>query len=171
MHNRVKSFCIGVKEMFPDAFFLKDVLDCGSLDINGNNRYLFEGCKYTGIDIVEGKNVDVVTRVHEYRPAESSLFHTIISTEMLEHDQFFFDSLWHMSDLLKPGGLMLITAAGYGREENGTADKHPKDSPQHLHYQNIYPEFFRYLRLQEYSMYEISYLKTDIRFWGIKSQS
>jgi hypothetical protein len=169
MHSRVKSFCLQVKDLFPDQFRGKSVLDCGSLDINGNNRYLFDGCKYHGIDIVDGPNVDTVTRVHEFLPGQLGVFDTIISTEMLEHDQFYFDTLWHMSDLLKPGGLMLITAAGFGREEHGTADKHPNDSPlTHDHYQNIYPEFLRYLRLKEYEMYEISYLKTDIRFWGKK---
>lgn len=172
MHNRVKAFCIGVKETFPDAFLCKKVLDCGSLDINGNNRYLFEGCNYHGIDIVEGPNVDTVTRVHEFLPGQFEVFDTIISTEMLEHDKYFFDTLFRMTELLKPGGLIIITAAGFGREEHGTADHHPKDSPlTHNHYQNIYPEFLRYLQLPDYELYEISYLKTDLRFWGKKLQS
>ena len=48
-------FCIKVKNMFPSYFKNIDVLDVGSLDLNGSNRYLFENCRYTGIDIGPGK--------------------------------------------------------------------------------------------------------------------
>jgi 2-polyprenyl-3-methyl-5-hydroxy-6-metoxy-1,4-benzoquinol methylase len=54
-----------------------------------------------GIDIVEGKNVDIVTRVHEFKT--DFQFDCVISTEMLEHDEFFAASLNAMFNCTKPG--------------------------------------------------------------------
>src|SRR3989339_1861899 len=118
MHKRVKSFILGIKAMHPEFFRYVKVLDCGSLDINGSNREFFEDSVYTGIDIADGRNVDQVTRVHKF--SAPGLYDVIISTEMLEHDNCLSQSLHHMFNLLKPGGLMIITAAGFGREEHGT---------------------------------------------------
>ncbi|MBK6285792.1 MAG: methyltransferase domain-containing protein [Draconibacterium sp.] len=114
MHKEVKRFCQSIKSLHPLYFTQTSVLDCGSLDINGNNRYLFENCIYMGVDIVEGKNVDIVTRVHDLKI--DFQFDCVISTEMLEHDEFYAESLKTMFTLTSPGGLILITAAGYGRK-------------------------------------------------------
>lgn len=168
MHKAVKIYCSRILAKFPSMFNNKDVLDCGSLDINGNNRYLFTNCRHTGIDIVDGKNVDVVCRLHKYITGKQ--FDVIISTEMLEHDSFLEKSLQRMFQLLKPGGLLLLTAAGYGREEHGTTAMHPGDSPlTHDYYKNLDPaDFYKNLPLEQFSWYEISYKGTDIRFTGIK---
>jgi len=168
MHKEVKRFCLSVKNEHPEYFKNADVLDCGSLDINGNNRYLFDSCNYMGIDIVEGKNVDIVTRVHEFKT--DFQFDCVISTEMLEHDEFFADSLNTMFHCTKPGCLLLITAAGQGRGEHGTHEMKPEDSPFTCdYYCNISVSMLlQGLDLTKFSSYTISYLKTDIRFAGIK---
>lgn len=168
MHKRVVKFCERIKNLHPQFFSGKDVLDCGSLDINGNNRYLFDGGHYFGIDIVEGRNVDLVTRVHEFQPAKS--FDVVISTEMLEHDKNYKESLQNMERLTKPGGLLLLTAAGTNRPEHGTSTAHPKDSPQtHDYYRNITVEMIaESLTLADFAWFEISYTADDIRFAGIK---
>jgi SAM-dependent methyltransferase len=169
MHKEVKRFCLSVKNEHPEYFKNADVLDCGSLEINGNNRYLFDSSNYMGIDIVEGKNVDIVTRVHEFKTTFQ--FDCVISTEMLEHDEDFAASLNAMFNFLKPGGLLLITAAGYGREEHGTHEIKPQDSPlTNNYYCNIsVTMLLQGLDLTRFSSYTISYYKTDIRFAGIKS--
>jgi SAM-dependent methyltransferase len=169
MHKEVKRFCLSVKNEHPEYFKNADVLDCGSLEINGNNRYLFDSSNYMGIDIVEGKNVDIVTRVHEFKTTFQ--FDCVISTEMLEHDEDFAASLNAMFNFLKPGGLLLITAAGYGREEHGTHEIKPQDSPlTNNYYCNIsVTMLLQGLDLTKFSWYTISYVKTDIRFAGIKS--
>ena len=66
----------------PEYFIGTQVLDIGSLDINGNNRYLFDNCDYTGIDIGPGPNVDIICSGHEFKSDEE--FDVIISTECLE---------------------------------------------------------------------------------------
>jgi SAM-dependent methyltransferase len=168
MHKEVRRFCQSIKLQHPLHFKKADVLDCGSLDINGNNRYLFDDCNYMGIDIVEGKNVDIVTRVHEFNTTFQ--FDCVISTEMLEHDEYFADSLNAMFNCTKPGGLLLITAAGHGREEHGTHEMKPQDSPlTRDYYCNISVSMLlQGLDLTKFSWYTISYFKTDIRFAGIK---
>src|SRR5664279_730454 len=113
MHKAVRKFCESVKQRHPEYFTGKDVLDCGSLDINGNNRYLFSGGTYLGIDICEGKNVDVVTPVHLFEPGRS--YDVVISTEMLEHDSNCILSLQNMFFHTNYGGLLIFTAAGTNR--------------------------------------------------------
>ena len=172
MHKEQKEFCESVKARFPEYFNNVDVLDVGSLDINGNNRYLFTNNSfYTGLDIGAGRNVDVVKPVHEYKP--DFLFGVIISTEMLEHDKFKFHSLERMYKLLRPGGLMLITAATVGRTEHGTHNNEPESSPfTNEFYEAVTLNDFTAVYLpNKFSLYEISIdVRTiaDIRFVGIK---
>ena len=168
MHAEVKKYCESVKKRFPEYFIARSVLDCGSLDINGNNRYLFEKCHYTGIDIAKGKNVDVVTQVHLFNPGVG--FDVVISTEMLEHDRHYVKTLQNISFLTKSGGLILFTAAGAGRAEHGTSENNPDDSPEtHDYYCNITAAMIaEALNLELFSWFEISYIDTDIRFAGIK---
>lgn len=168
MHKEVRKFCENIKKRFPEKFKNKCILDCGSLDINGNNRYLFHGGQYKGIDICEGKNVDVIGPVHRYQP--ETCFDVVISTEMLEHDVNWLKSLQNMFAVLNKGGLLLFTAAGTNRPEHGTTIHHPGDSPlTHDYYQNITAEMIiEALDLNRFSWFEISYIGTDIRFAGIK---
>lgn len=168
MHKQVRHYCEQIRKIFPASFTGKTVLDCGSLDINGNNRYLFTNCSYTGIDISAGPNVDIVTAVSDFYPGH--LFDVVISTEMLEHDFLCRLSLNRMFHLLSPNGLLLITAAGTNRPEHGTFSHHPADSPKtHSYYGNLtVPMLCQGLNFENFSWFEISYQKSDIRFAGIK---
>ena len=127
-HTEQIDFCTSVKALYPNHFKGVKVLDIGSLDINGNNRYLFEDCfSYTGIDIGEGKNVDIVCSGHEFK--SDSQFDVIISTECFEHDKHYAETLRNAYNLLKSGGLLLFSCAAPGRPEHGTTRTSPKDSP------------------------------------------
>ena len=44
-HHAQQEYCKSIKQMFPNLFTGK-VLDIGSMDINGNNRYLFENFEF-----------------------------------------------------------------------------------------------------------------------------
>ena len=168
MHKEVKIFFEGIKQIHPTYFKNKDVLDCGSFDINGNNRFLFKDCSYTGIDIVKGKNVDVVTKVHAFHPNKQ--YDIVISSEMLEHDIAYWKSLDNMFELTKPQGLLVLTAAGEGRKEHGTTNNLPKDSPlTNDYYDNVtVGMLLDGLNLTKFSWFTISYIEHDIRFAGIK---
>lgn len=183
-HVAQREFCESVKQKFPEYFKNKDVIDFGSLDINGCNRPLFEDCNYIGVDIGPGPNVDVVCICHEYMGYEE--FDVVCSTEMLEHDQFWSASLARMFHLLKPNGLIFLTWKGPGSGEHGTLNCDPGSSPLTLniegwdtYYKNISEEEvkdilvpdsgFKFYDFSTFEYYEGSkLLYRDIRFWGIK---
>lgn len=178
-HDTQRDFCLRVKARFPERFLGANVLDVGSLDINGNNRYLFEGSLYTGIDLGEGPNVDVVARTTTIAAvADRPVFDVVISTECFEHDEEFERSLVAICEkLLAPGGLFLFTAAGEGRPEHGTARSSPGDSPFTAalpgwsdYYRNVTEEMVRgAVDLDEvFREYEFDRSPGDIYFWGIK---
>lgn len=127
-HTQQREFCERVKETLPSFFENKKVLDIGSLDINGSNRYLFEDCNYIGIDVGEGKNVDIVSLGHEY-DGPDNYFDTIISTEVFEHDMHYPKTIQNVIRMLKPGGLFLFTCAAPGRPEHGTRRSNAGDAP------------------------------------------
>lgn len=68
------------------------VLDVGSMNVNGTVKGLFTdvGCKYTGLDIEAGDNVDVVMALGDKFPFKDNSFDVIVSTSCLEHDPAFW---------------------------------------------------------------------------------
>ena len=138
MHAEVVEYIRKVREEFPAFFSNVRVLDCGSLDINGNNRWAFADTEYTGLDILDGDNVDVVSDVATYAHMHQGEYDVVICTEMLEHDAQYENSLTGFLQLLRPYGLLLITCAGTKRAEHGTHSCNPQDSPATLdYYRNI----------------------------------
>jgi SAM-dependent methyltransferase len=118
-HHQQRKFFTKLRKRFPEKFRYVRVLDCGSLDVNGSLKELFTESEYIGVDIRPGKNVDLVSPVHQL-PLEDGAFDTVVSAEMLEHDEHWQASLRRMVALLKPGGLLAISAAGEGRPVHGT---------------------------------------------------
>ena len=167
-HKAQIEFCLSVKRKFPQYFINTEVLDAGSLDVNGNNRYLFTNSNYTGVDLGEGRNVDVVCPVHKYKP--EILYDCIISTEMLEHDRHYKKSLKRMFELLKKGGLLLLTAAAEGRKEHGTYGTDRVSSPFTLdYYKNVTKEMIiGSLDMREFKEFNLTIDETNLFFWGIK---
>jgi SAM-dependent methyltransferase len=141
------------------------------LDINGNNRYLFEDCHYLGVDLGEGENVDIVSPAHQVKFPDES-FEVIISTECFEHDQFYVKTLWNAVRMLKRGGLLLFTCATTGRPEHGTTRTSPKDSPfTNDYYRNITEDDVKNALIldKEFSSHFLGTHKLDLRFWGVKA--
>ncbi|MDX1604483.1 MAG: methyltransferase domain-containing protein [Salinimicrobium sediminis] len=170
MHKEQKAFCNKVKFLYPDKFRDKLVYDFGSYDVNGNNRYLFTDCEYIGIDIHKGKNVDVVCPAHKLDFGQCDV---VISTEMLEHDKHWKESLNNMIQHLEPGGLMIITCATDGRKEHGTRRTTRRDSPATLdYYHNIGEQEFEEVMQREenfeMSVLEVDTTRGDLYFYGIK---
>ena len=108
-------------------FFKRKVLDIGSYDVNGNNRWLFDRCEYTGVDVLPGDNVDVVAKAGQLTYEDGS-FDTIISTEAFEHDYDLDNTLRNAVRMLAPGGLLLFTCATTGRVSHGCCRRKPKSS-------------------------------------------
>ena len=127
MHDQAKDFTIFVKKIFPNFFINKCVLDVGAGDINGNNRFLFEGCEYNGNDVIEAKNVTIVSKTKDL-PFQDNTLDTIISTECFEHDPEYKESFVKIYNMLKPDGLFCFTCASTGRREHGTRRTSKEDS-------------------------------------------
>lgn len=164
-HIEQVDFCMRILQRWPHLFQNKRVLDCGSLDINGNNRYLFTGCSYIGIDIVAGPNVDIVSRIHDINGGP---FDVVISTECLEHDEFASKSIQHMINLLAKGGILLITCATTGRPEHGTTNSEDWASPGTLnHYMNIEPNELIGPISSSFRCWGVEVQHSDIYAWGL----
>lgn len=127
MHDQARDFTLFVKQILNDYFHNKHVLDVGSGDINGNNRFLFNGCVYDGNDVVKARNVTIVSKTKDL-PFEDETFDTIVSTECFEHDPEYEASIQKIYKMLKPGGLFFFTCASTGRPEHGTRRTSPSDS-------------------------------------------
>ena len=120
MHMQIQRFIGELRMRLPQFFEDSKVIDFGALDVNGTNKGFFQDCTYIGIDIGPGPNVDHVSLAHEFREYKDGYFDTVLSTDMLEHDRHWSKSIVRMYELLRPGGLMLLTCAGRHRGEHGT---------------------------------------------------
>jgi len=118
-HEESRNFLLSVKNKFPEKFSNSRVLDIGSLDINGNNKYLFDNCSYVGLDVAEGKNVDIVSLAHEYNEPNES-FDIIVSSDCFEHDMYWKMTFSNITRMLKPKGLFFFSCKTTGAGEHGT---------------------------------------------------
>ena len=127
MHGEAIDFTLFVKNILPDYFLSKRVLDVGSGDINGNNLFLFDQCQYDGNDVIKAPNVTVVSKTSKLS-FQDNTFDTIVSTECFEHDPEYSESFKKIFNMLKPGGLFFFTCASTGRAEHGTRRTSPSES-------------------------------------------
>ena len=174
-HQAQVNFLESIKEKFPDRFKKCSVSDIGSLDINGNTRFLFEKPKYIGIDVGEGPNVDFVCKGHEFVSNEK--FDIVVSTECFEHDMYYKETLKNCVNLCKPGGMFIFTCASTGRAEHGTRRTSPQDAPL---LEGEWSDYYKNLTEQDvrevldiekiFVDFQFFYEKNhkDLYFWGIK---
>jgi SAM-dependent methyltransferase len=112
MHHSVMEWVAEKAKQYD--FSGRAVLEVGSMNINGSVRELFASAAvYQGIDFMPGAGVDLVMNAHELTFPDAS-FDLVVSTEMLEHDDEFWLSVREMGRVLRPGGLLLLTARGNG---------------------------------------------------------
>ena len=178
-HIAQREFCQSVQRRFPTWFAHGSVLDCGSLDLNGNNRYLFTGGTYLGLDVAHGKNVDIVSPIHKFN-ARDGMFDFIVSTECFEHDMYWKESFANMYRMLRDGGMLMFTCAAPGRPEHGTLRSEPESAPLLAacgeewanYYRNLSDEDYRgaFDIVSGFSQFEfrLNNVAKDLYFWGIK---
>jgi len=171
-HQQQLDFVKAVSRVYPNNFKNAKVLEVGSLDINGSVRQFFTDCDYIGIDLGEGKGVDVVCQGQDYN-AEDNTFDTCISCECFEHNPEWVATFANMWQMTKPGGLIVMSCATTGRAEHGTKRTSPHDAP-------FCGDYYRNLTEQDFveqfdidkmfSTYEfaIGHETHDLYFYGIK---
>lgn len=145
-HAEQLNFVKCIKQHFNKYFEGSRVLEVGSLDINGSVRSLFTGCDYTGVDVAQGKGVDLVCE-GQMLDFPSGYFDTVISCEAMEHNPYWVETTANMFRLCRKGGVVIISCATHGRREHGTTRTNPNDSPLTLqlgwdYYRNLSEQDF-----------------------------
>jgi hypothetical protein len=171
MHREVKDFVKEVKRKYPSYFREKDVLEVGSKYINGSVRKYFRKCRYLGLDLDEGRGVDLVCHAKDH--VMPRFYDVVISTEAMEHDKYWRESLRQMYDNLASGGLMIVTCASVNRLEHGTNNRQPECSPSTLdYYRNISSRMFQeVLPMSGFKNFLLEQRRNDedLMFYGIKA--
>jgi SAM-dependent methyltransferase len=171
-HRQQFDFVKGVAHLHPNNFHNAKVLEVGSLDINGSVRQFFKDCNYIGIDLGEGKGVDIVCTGQDY-DAPDNEFDTVISCECFEHNPDWVATFTNMHRMAKPNGLIIMTCATTGRPEHGTKRTSPGDAPFcDDYYRNLTEQdFVDNLNIDNmFSTYEfgVGHETKDLYFYGVK---
>ncbi len=104
----------------------RDVLEVGSLNINGSIRPFvcaLHPNSYIGVDLQSGPGVDEICNATQLVPRFGpSSFDLLISTEVLEHIRDWQKAVSEFKQVLRPGGLLLITTRSRGFPYHGFPD-------------------------------------------------
>lgn len=163
-----------VKEVLPEYFHDKKILEIGSLNINGSVRNFFTECDYLGVDVSVGKDVDVVSNGEDFNGKASS-FDVVISCECMEHNPSYEKTFLNMIRLVSPNGLVVMTCATYGRPQHGTIESEPASSPLTLnlgqnYYKNLIQEDFNIIAFDRFFcdyFFVTDYSGNDLYFVGL----
>jgi SAM-dependent methyltransferase len=94
------------------------ILEIGSLNVNGSlraNILKLKPVSYTGVDIVPGKDVDLICNVTNLlKTFRENSFEIVLATELLEHVFSWKSAVSNIKALCKPNGYILITTRSPG---------------------------------------------------------
>lgn len=168
-HPAQIEFVAALQNKFPDFFIRKNVLEIGSLNINGSIRQFFQQCNYVGVDLGAGRDVDVIAKGEDLSYADGS-FDVVASCECFEHNPEWAKTFGNMVRM--SCGLVFFSCATTGRAEHGTRRSNPHDAPFcGDYYRNLTEDDVRQeVDLSAFKVYEfISNDKAqDLYFWGLK---
>jgi hypothetical protein len=100
-----------------------EVIDVGGRDVNGSPRPLFWKSRYTVVDLEAGPGVDVVADARSWAPETPP--DCVLCLEVLEHTPGWWGLLERLSGWLTPGGALIVTCAGPGRDPHSGHDGGP----------------------------------------------
>ena len=108
MHINIIKEMRATQHLLPNS--LGKVLEVGSLNKNGTAKDVYKKYdSYLGIDIRDGKDVDMVMNGHDLKNNfDENIFDTVICMNTLEHDDKFWLTLEGISYVLKSGGYMIF---------------------------------------------------------------
>jgi len=117
--SEMRNFMLHYLDSKPDL----SVIDIGSCNVSGPNfehytyKSLFSklGWKYTGVDLVEGLNVDLVIKdEHNWVEIQSGSYDVVVSGQAIEHVRYVWAWIKEVNRVLKPGGLCCIICPSAG---------------------------------------------------------
>ena len=105
-------------QVAPEDVAGKTVLEVGALEVNGSVRPVIDAlgpASYVGVDIVEGPGVDALCDVTVLtdRYGENA-FDLVLATELVEHVRDWRAAFTNMKQVLRPGGMILVTTRSRG---------------------------------------------------------
>lgn len=110
MHESVMEWTGHIVDMFQLDDPLIDVLEIGSLNVNGSVRDHFKNVEtYIGIDMEAGPGVDIIASSHNIPIADEDI-DLIMCCEMLEHDSDPTATFREIGRVLRPAGAVILTA-------------------------------------------------------------
>lgn len=116
MHPSVMRFLR--EQIGADEICNKEVLEVGSANVNGSPTEVLmphRPKRYVGVDSAAGPGVDVILDAADLvRKFGLESFDVVISTEMLEHARNWRASIYQMKQVLRQGGLLVVTARSPG---------------------------------------------------------
>lgn len=139
-----------------------DVLDVGGRDINGSLRYeLGDATSWTVVDLVEAPDVDIVGDVRELGLVDVA--DVVLCIEVLEHSDSWAEILEACATACRPGGQIIVTAAGPARSPHSAIDGGELRKGEH--YANIDPADLAAAieKLPAVDGYELDELGADVR--------
>lgn len=101
-----------------------EVLDIGGRDVNGSCRQLFPYARWTAVDLLDGRGVDIVGDILELHLPQGG-YDLVLCTEVLEHCAHWRAIVHRAGRLVRPGGRVIITCAGEGRSPHSGVDGGP----------------------------------------------
>jgi len=110
MHNESYEAAKKFKNRYlPESLNRLTFLEVGSLNVNGSLRSVFSKTKkYTGVDIVSGRDVDIVLKDPHKLPFNDSEFDMVVSASTMEHVEYFWEAFKEQGRVLKPGGYIYM---------------------------------------------------------------
>lgn len=174
-HTQQRWFFERIKARYPQHFENVDVLDIGSLDINGSVRDMFHGGTYIGVDVGPGRGVDVVAFGQDLTYPDRS-FDVCLSAECMEHNPEWVATFANMVRMSR--SMVIMTCATTGRAEHGTTRSHPGSSPLTVplwdYYRNLTEDDFREAfdldsMFRDY-WFEVDWSSCDLYFAGFVHQ-
>ena len=100
------------------------VADIGAQNVNGSLRDVAPpNVRYTGVDFVPGRGVDVILEDPYHLPFDDNTFDAVVCSSVFEHSQFFWELFLEIIRILKPGGLCYLNVPS-----NGYFHQYPSDN-------------------------------------------
>lgn len=171
-HSEQRVFFETVKSLYPQFFSNVSVIEIGSLNINGTVRDFYNANMYIGVDVDEGKDVDIVEQGQDVKFPDR-YFDVAVSAECFEHNPYWKETFANMYRMASK--FVIFTCASEGRPEHGTTRTTPADSPFTVnwdYYRNLNEKDFREFFNFDMMFFKHSFIynpqSCDLYFWGIK---
>lgn len=101
----------------------KSIIEIGARNVNGSLRSFAEAhqpTQYVGVDIVAGPGVDEVCAAEDLiKRFGLNKFDLLICTEVLEHVRDWKKVIRNIKNIVKPGGIVVITTRSEGFDYHG----------------------------------------------------